>query len=176
MERRASGLLSSTSTTRERLYTATARLHLPHSCIMPPAIRMSATLSSTSKSIPRQRAGSENSLSSYSPNCQTARITCPSRPGFAIDCPFFTASSRLNIPISMPLPPDALFPGSLLPSTLPEQSCAAIWRRSIHLARFPNSHACAPGNATRIHAILATHLSRRGSAKRRKERHTGAYF
>ena len=60
MERRASGLLSSTSTTWERLYTATARLHLPHSCIMPPAIRMSATLSSTSKSIPRQRAGSEN--------------------------------------------------------------------------------------------------------------------
>ena len=127
---------------------------------MPPAIRISATLSSTCSLFPAnvlyQRIGlcsCSPYIKPFIPNCQTARITCPSRPGFTIDYPFSPASSRLNIPISIPLPPDPLSPASPLPSTLHGQIRATPWRRSIHLTCFPmragqcNAHTARPRHA-----------------------------
>ena len=146
---------------------------------MPPAIRISATLSSTYSLFPanglNQRIGlcsCSPDIKPFIPNCQTAKITCPSRPGFTIDYPFSPASSRLNIPISIPLPPDPLSPASPLPSTLHGQIRTTPWRLSIHLTRFPmRARQCNAYAPRPRHAFIQT-----GANDEEKERHTGTYF
>ena len=58
-----------------------------------------------------------------------------------------------------------------LPSTLLRRSHVTLWRRSLHLTShtFSESHACV-GNATLIHAVLTSHLSKGESATRREKR------
>lgn len=180
MERRASELLSSTSTTRERLYTASARLHLPHSCIMPPAIRMSATLSFTSKSIPANGLDQRIGLGSYSQHqdIHTQLSDCSNNLSFSSRvCHRLSFLYRLFPPqyTYIYAPPTRSSIPCFSTSVYPTRTELRRYMVAFHSSR-AFSHACAPGNVTRLHAILATHLSRRKSAKRRKERHKGAYF
>lgn len=110
----------------------------------------------------------------FIPNRLTARITCPFRLGFTIDCSFSTSSSRLNIPISMPLTPDPLspdFPSSVYPTrTKLRHSMAAFYSSQ---ARFPMparemKHSFTPSSPR----IYKDESLRQGE----KEKHTRAYF
>ena len=103
---------------------------------------------------------------------QCSSIACPS-PRFAIDHPFSTlppipASIYLNSCLSRQTLYSLAHP---LPSTLLGRSNVTLWWRSVHLTShtFSESHACV-GNATLIHAVLTSHLSKGESATRREKR------
>ena len=86
-----------------------------------------------------------------------------------MDYPFFTASSRLNISIFMPLAPDPLspdFPSSLYLTRMTPRHYMTVFHSS--LARFP----MLAGEMQHPYAVVTTHSSRRESTTRRER---GAY-